>query len=106
MTKFKRIYPFWYQYEVSLRAEHPEKGLWSGGLVNVIVFSGSDDEARAKCGPCVAGLNLEITELKRCSVIRPEQIEATGPVFKDLYKNAEQFGIAARFDGWKTSEES
>ena len=106
MVKAKRIYPLWYQYEVVLSPNHPEQDMWSGGLVNVIVFAASDDAARSQCGLYVSKMNLEIKELKRSSTVGPVQLENTGPVFKALYKKAEQAGIAARFDGWKiTSEE-
>lgn len=94
--------PIWYQYEVQLGEDHPEKKMWTAGLVNIIVFATSDRDGKEKCGRLIANGNMQITELKRAMAIREQHLENMGPIFKHLYKNAEQKGIDMRFDGWKS----
>ncbi|MGL1932747.1 MAG: hypothetical protein OCC45_13460 [Desulfotalea sp.] len=94
--------PIWYQYDVSLNNDHPEHGMWDGGLVNIIVFSTSDRDGKEKCGRLIAKEHMQIKELKRAMAIKDHHYDNTGPIFKDLLKKAELQGIAMRYDGWKS----
>lgn len=97
----RKLYPIWYQYEVVPTEANPEKDRWTGGLANLIVFAYSDEDGKAKCGRHIAGCDWEITSLKRAFAVKKENLEALEPVFQELYREAEQYGIAVRFDGWR-----
>ncbi len=97
----RKMYPIWYQYEVKPTEANPEKESWSGGLANLIVFAYSDQDGKAKCGRHIAGCDWEITSLKRAFAVRKEHLGSMEPIFQKLYQEAEQYGIAVRFDGWR-----
>lgn len=97
----RKLYPIWYQYEVKPTGANSEKENWAGGLANLIVFAYSDEDGKAKCGRHIAGCDWEITSLKRASVVNKDNLDAMQPIFQELYRQAEQSGIAVRFDGWR-----
>lgn len=99
----RQLYPIWYQYEVRPTDKNPEKESWVGALANLIVFAYSDEDGRAKCGRHIAYNHWEIISLKRASALAKERIGSLEKVFDELYRKAEQDGIAVRFDGWRTA---
>lgn len=102
MKSSKQLYPIWYQYEVVPTEKNPEKESVAGALANLIVFTSSDEDGRAKCGHHIAYHHWHIVSLKRSGAVRDEHISSLDNVFAELYRQAEQSGIAVRFDGWRT----
>lgn len=90
----------YYQYRVIPSKSSQLKGKISGGMATLIVFAESDEVGRARCGRFIAKHGWEIKEFLRVRVLGKPQIKNLDFELTKLYKQAEQFGIAACFDTW------
>ena len=96
--------PLFYQFEVRPTAENPYVDTLAGALATVIVFAEIEEIGRARSGRYIARHHWEIVEVKRVFRMGARQIADLQPHFRTLYRQAEQFGIATRFDGWARHE--
>jgi hypothetical protein len=96
----KRLYPFFYQYEVQPTGNGATCSQMIGTMATVMVFAESDEVGRARAGRYIATKHYEITEIKRAMLIEPRHMASFDGVLKKLYINAEQQGISACFDSW------
>lgn len=96
--------PLFYQFEVRPTVENPHVDTLAGALATVIVFAEIEEIGRARSSRYIARHHWEIVEVKRGFRMGVRQITDLQPHFRALYRQAEQFGIAARFDGWTRHE--
>ena len=96
--------PLFYQFEVRPTVENPHVDTLAGALATVIVFAEIEEIGRARSSRYIARHHWEIVAVKRGFRMGVRQIADLQPHFRTLYRQAEQFGIAARFDGWTRHE--
>lgn len=94
------VYPLFYQFEVRPTAGNSEVEALAGALATVIVFAESEEVGRARGTRFIARQDWEIIAVKRVMRLCSRHEADLQPHFRALYRQAEQFGIAARFDGW------
>ena len=92
--------PFFYQYRVRPTQANKLKGKLAGAIATVIVFADSDAVGRARSSRFIASNHWEIEKLIRVMAMCPHHIAIFDSALKKAYLRAEQFGIAACFDGW------
>lgn len=93
-------FPIFYQYRVRPAQDSELRDVIKGGIATVMVFAESDCVGRARSGRFIARHHWEIESVMRAMTICPQQIENFSGALKKVYRQAEQFGIAASFDGW------
>ena len=93
--------PLFYQFEVRPTVGNPHFDELAGALATVIIFAEIEEIGRARSSRYIARQHWEIVEVKRVLRMGARQIANLQPHFRSLYRQAEQFGMAARFDGWE-----
>lgn len=94
------MYPLFYQFEVRPMAGNIQEGSVAGAIATVMVFADTEEVGRARSTRFVARQNWQIVEVKRVMRMCSRHVAELQPHFRSLYQQAEQYGIAARFDGW------
>jgi hypothetical protein len=92
--------PLFYQFHVKPTAQNSQFESLAGAIATVMVFAETEEIGRARSSRHIAIQNWEIVEIKRVLRMCPKQIAHLQTHFRTLYLKAEQFGIAAQFDGW------
>ena len=92
--------PLFYQFHVKPTAQNSQVDELAGAIATVIVFADTEELGRARSSRYIARQHWEIVEVKRVIRICPKQIANLQKSFQLLFQKAEQFGIAAQFDGW------
>lgn len=95
------IYPFYFQYEVRPSKQNPEYGLLAGAIATVIVFAENSELGQARASRIIGRSQYRICEIKRSMVVQSHHLDHMEGGLKSLYREAEQKGIAAIFDGWR-----
>lgn len=72
----------------------------SGAMATVIVFASSETIATARAGRFIASNHWEIEEVVRIMVVCRQHLDNFSSRLKKVYRQAEQYGIAACFDSW------
>lgn len=93
--------PLFYQFKVRPTTDNELKDSLSGAIATVMVFADSDEVGRCRSGRFIARNNWEIEDFMRVMAVCPQQLERFDAAFKKVYRQAELYGIAACFDGWK-----
>ncbi|KGO35429.1 MAG: hypothetical protein WBN83_16650 [Desulfoprunum sp.] len=93
-------YPLFYQFEVRPTARNSEVEMLAGALATVLVFAETEEVGRARGARFIARQHWEIISVKRVMRMCSRHVSDLQPHFRELYRQAEQYGIAARFDGW------
>jgi len=93
-------YPLFYQFEVRPTAGNSEVEVLAGAIATVLVFADTEEVGRARGTRYIARQHWEIVAVKRVMRLCARHVADLQPHFRTLYRQAEQFGIAARFDGW------
>ena len=94
------MFPLFYQFEVHPTSQNKQVEDVAGAIATVIVFADSEEVGRARSSRYIARQHWEIVEIKRVLRMCPHQLANLQSHFVALYQKAEQFGIAAQFDGW------
>jgi hypothetical protein len=94
------VYPLFYQYEVRPTARNSQVEVLAGAIATVLVFAETEEVGRARGSRFIARQHWEIIAVKRVLRLCSRHVADLQPHFLALYRQAEQFGIAARFDGW------
>lgn len=93
-------YPLFYQFQVKPTVKNSQVAELAGAIATVMVFAESEEVGRARSSRYIARHHWEIVEMKRVLRMCPKQLANLQIHFRRLYQRAEQFGIAAQFDGW------
>lgn len=93
--------PVLYQFKVRPTTANALKDSLSGAIATVMVFTDSDEVGRCRSGRFITSNHWEIDEFMRVMAVCPKRLERFDETFKKVYRQAEQYGIAACFDGWK-----
>jgi hypothetical protein len=75
-------------------------GKTSGAMATVIVFAATESVAKSRSGRFIASNHWEIEEVVRLTVVCRRHVENFSVQLKKVYRQAEQYGIAACFDSW------
>lgn len=94
------IYPLFYQFEVRPTPLNSQSRDLAGAIATVMVFADTEEIGRARSSRYIARQHWEIVEVKRVLRMNSEQLANLQSHFSSLYQRAQQFGIAAQFDGW------
>jgi hypothetical protein len=94
------MFPLFYQFEVRPTSRNNQVQDLAGAIATVMVFADSEEVGRARSSRYIALNHWEILEIKRIIRMSPSQLANLQSHFVHLYQKAEQFGIAAQFDGW------
>lgn len=94
------MYPLFYQFEVRPMAGNSQADSVAGGIATVMVFADTEEVGRARSTRFVARQNWQIVAVKRVMRMCSRHVADLQPHFRTLYQQAEQYGIAARFDCW------
>jgi hypothetical protein len=94
-------HPFLFQYKVCPGDSNKESASLAGAIATVMVFAESGTLGRCRSVRFIARHQWEIVTFMRAMIICPRQIENFDAALKKVYRQAELFGIAASFDGWK-----
>jgi len=92
--------PLFCQFHVKPTAQNSLVEELAGAIATVMVFADTEEIGRARSSRYIARQHWEIVEVKRVLRMCPKQIANLQKNFHVLYQKAEQFGIAAQFDGW------
>lgn len=95
------VYPLFYQFEVRPVAGNSQIDVLAGAIATVMVFAETEEVGRARSTRFIARRNWQIVAVKRVMRMCSRHVADLQPHFRALYRQAEQFGIAAQFDGWK-----
>ena len=95
------VYPLFYQFEVRPVAGNSQHDVLAGAIATVMVFAETEEVGRARSARFIARRNWQIVAVKRVMRMCSRHVADLQPHFRALYQQAEQFGIAAQFDGWK-----
>jgi len=93
-------HPLFVQCKVRPTSSNPLFGKATGAMGTVIVFASSESIAKARAGRFIASNNWEIEEVVRLVVICRQHRDNFSSRLKKVYRQAEQYGIAACFDSW------
>jgi hypothetical protein len=96
----KAVYPLFYQFEVRPAAGNSQVDVLAGAIATVIVFAETEEVGRARSTRFIARQNWQIVAVKRVMRMCSRHVSDLQPHFQVLYQQAEQYGIAAQFDGW------
>jgi hypothetical protein len=94
------VYPLFYQFEVRPMAGNSQVGIVAGAIATVMVFADTEEIGRARSTRFIARQNWQIVAVKRVMRMCSRHVSELQPHFRTLYQQAENYGIAARFDGW------
>ncbi len=92
--------PLFYQFEVQPTDQNSQAQDLAGAIATVMVFADIEEIGRARSSRYIARHHWRIVATKRVLRMCPGQLANLQAHFCSLYKRAEQFGIAAQFDGW------
>ena len=90
-----------YQFEVCPTSANELKDSLFGAIATVIVFA--DSEKLGRCRSCrfITRNHWRIEKCMRVMAVCPQQLERFDTAVRKVYRQAELYGIAACFDGWK-----